>query len=67
MKKKEYVEVLLSHNGVAGLLLYGYVGVGAALQLGLGIPVFNILTMIPFVFVPLLYILKRTNSQKGSP
>lgn len=56
LKKKDYVEVLLSHNGVAGLLLYGYIGVGAALQMGLGIPVFNILTMIPFVFVPLLFI-----------
>ncbi|MDY0346033.1 MAG: V-type ATPase 116kDa subunit family protein [Acholeplasma sp.] len=56
LKKKEYVEVVCSHNGIAGLMLYGYIGVGAALQLGLGIPVFNILTIIPFVAIPLLLI-----------
>ena len=56
LKKKEYVEVICSHNGIAGLMLYGYIGVGAALQLGLGIAVFNIFTMIPFVVIPLLLI-----------
>jgi V/A-type H+-transporting ATPase subunit I len=56
LKKKEYVEVVCSHNGIAGLMLYGYIGVGAALQLGLGIPVFNIFTIIPFVAIPLLLI-----------
>lgn len=56
LKKKEYVEVVCSHNGIAGLMLYGYIGVGAALQLGLGIAVFNMFTIIPFVVIPLLLI-----------
>jgi V/A-type H+-transporting ATPase subunit I len=56
LKKKEYVEVICSHNGIAGLMLYGYIGVGAALQLGLGIAVFNMFTIIPFVVIPLLLI-----------
>lgn len=55
-KKKEYVDVVCSHNGFAGLMLYGYIGVGAALQLGLGIPVFSPITILIFVGIPILLI-----------
>ncbi|MBU1142232.1 MAG: V-type ATP synthase subunit I [Firmicutes bacterium] len=55
-KKKDYVELVCSHNGIAGLILYGYIGVGAALQLGLGIPVFSLATILIFVGIPILMI-----------
>ncbi|MDY0210180.1 MAG: V-type ATPase 116kDa subunit family protein [Acholeplasma sp.] len=56
IRKKEYVEVVCSHNGLSGLMLYGFLGIGIALQMGLGIPVFSIFTIIPFVVIPLLLI-----------
>lgn len=56
LRKKDYVEMVLSHNGFAGLLMYGFIGIGAALQLGLQIPVFNGLTIALFVGIPLLAI-----------
>ena len=48
--------MVLSHNVFAGLMMYGFIGVGAALQLGLQIPVFNGLTIALFVGIPLLAI-----------
>jgi V/A-type H+-transporting ATPase subunit I len=56
MKKKKYAEVIVSHNGFAGLMLYGFILVGVALQFGLQIPVFNTVTILIFVGIPLLLI-----------
>jgi V/A-type H+-transporting ATPase subunit I len=55
-RKKDYVEMVFSHNGFAGLTLYGFIAVGVGLQMGLGIPVINGLTIALFVGVPLLAI-----------
>lgn len=56
LKKKRYAEVIASHNGFAGLLLYGFILVGVVLQMGLQIPVFNGLTIGIFVGLPLFLI-----------
>lgn len=56
MKKKRYVEAVTSHNGFSGLLFYGFILVGVALQFGLDIPVFNTFTIILFVGIPFLLI-----------
>lgn len=55
-RKKDYVEMVLSHNGFAGLTLYGFIAVGVALQIGLKIPVINGLTIALFVGIPLIAI-----------
>jgi V/A-type H+-transporting ATPase subunit I len=55
-RKKEYIEMVLSHNGFAGLTLYGFIAVGVALQMGLQIPVINGLTIALFVGIPLVAI-----------
>ncbi|MFA7422320.1 MAG: V-type ATPase 116kDa subunit family protein [Acholeplasmataceae bacterium] len=56
LKKKKYAEVIASHNGFAGLMLYGFILVGVVLQMGLQIPVFNGLTIGIFVGLPLFLI-----------
>lgn len=55
-KKKDFVEFFCSHNGLAGLLFYGFVLVAVALQFGLGIPVLNPITISLFVGLPFLII-----------
>ncbi|MBN2299894.1 MAG: hypothetical protein JXC31_01775 [Acholeplasmataceae bacterium] len=56
IRKKHYAELIASHNGLAGLILYGYILVGAALELGLGYTVFNIWTILLFAGLPLILI-----------
>ncbi len=56
MKKKHYAEVLFSHNGLAGLLFYLFIGVGFAVQSTYDIVVFNNLTIILLVAIPLILI-----------
>ena len=55
-RKKDYVEMVFSHNGFAGLTLYGFIAVGIGLQMGLQIPVINGLTIALFVGIPLIAI-----------
>lgn len=56
LKKKRYAELIASHNGIAGLMLYGFILVGVALQFGLQIPVFNTVTLILFIGLPMILI-----------
>ncbi len=56
IKRKHYAELIASHNGFSGLILYGFILVGAALQLGLGISIFNIFTILGFAVIPLVLI-----------
>ncbi len=55
-KKKQYAKLIASHNGFAGLILYTFILVGAALQVGLNISIFNIFTILGFVGTPLVLI-----------
>lgn len=56
-KKKHYGEALFSQNGMAGIVFYGGLIAGVALEIGLGIKVANPLTIGLVVIVPLLLIL----------
>ncbi len=57
LKHKEYDKALLSQNGLSGFVLYAYVMVGLALNMGLGISIFATWSLILFVGVPLMVIL----------
>lgn len=56
INKKQYVEVVFSHNGLAGLLFYGFVITALALSVGFGINILTPLFTIPFIMIPLLMI-----------
>jgi len=57
IKNKHYVEVFLSHNGLAGIVFYLFVLAGLALQIGMGIQVFSLLSVLAFAILPLLAVL----------
>lgn len=59
LKRKNVGEALFSQNGLAGVIFYGSLIIGAALQIGLKIPVANPLTIALFIVVPLVVILFR--------
>lgn len=56
IRKKHYAELIASHNGLAGFMLYGFILVGVVLQMGLLIPVFNTVTILIFIGIPMLLI-----------
>lgn len=56
-KKKHYGEAFFSQNGLAGIIFYGSVIVGVALEIGLKIPVANPITLTLFLGIPLILIL----------
>lgn len=53
-KNKHYGEMIMSHNGIAGLFMYTFVLGGAGLMLGGIFNPFNTVTLILFVAVPLM-------------
>jgi len=53
-KHKHYAEMVLSHNGIAGIVFYGFVLVSAALMFGNIANILNPITIILFVAIPLL-------------
>lgn len=55
-KKKNYGEVLFSHNGIAGLLFYLFIGVGFAIQSMYNVVVFNGFTIALLAITPLILI-----------
>ncbi|MBU1020922.1 MAG: V-type ATP synthase subunit I [Firmicutes bacterium] len=55
-RQKNYAEVLLSHNGLAGLLFYLFIGVGFAVQSAFDVVVFNSLTISLLAVIPLTLI-----------
>ncbi|MFA6889646.1 MAG: V-type ATPase 116kDa subunit family protein [Bacilli bacterium] len=56
IKRKNYAEALLSHNGLSGFIFYAFVLVGAALSLTGIANIINLVTIAVFVIVPLLMI-----------
>lgn len=56
-KHKHYGEAFFSQNGLAGIIFYGSIILGVALEFGLGIKVVNPLTLGLFIVTPLLLIL----------
>ena len=57
LKKKDYPKALLSQNGLAGFLLYGFVMVALTLSMMFNIQIMNIFTVIIFIVLPMLVIL----------
>jgi V/A-type H+-transporting ATPase subunit I len=55
-KKKHYVEMIMSHNGIAGLILYTYVLTALALSMGFQINILMPVFTLPFIGIPLLLI-----------
>lgn len=53
-KRKNFVEMMLSHNGIAGLIMYGFIVASAGLILGNIADPLNNLTIGLFIVIPLL-------------
>jgi len=72
-KRNHIVEMLLSHNGVAGIIMYTFVLGGAGLMLGGIINLFNPVTLTLFAGLPLLFMFlkepieRRTHGEKMFP
>lgn len=56
IKKKRYGDLVFSHNGIAGLIFYMFVLIGAALMMLGGINIFQPVTIAVFVAIPLVMI-----------
>lgn len=56
VKKKKYIELICSHNGLSGIIMFTFVLSAVALQMGFGIELLNPFTIIGLIVVPLLLI-----------
>lgn len=56
IRKKKIVEVIFSHNGIAGLSFYLFIFGGLIASMQFGIQIFNTVTLLIFVGLPLLMI-----------
>ena len=59
LKKKHYVEMFMSHNGVAGLILYTYILTALALSMGFQINILTPMFTLPFIGIPLVLIFMK--------
>lgn len=57
IKRKDYESAFFGNNGINGLIFYLAVAIGAALQLGFGIPMFSPVYIVVFVVIPLVIML----------
>ncbi len=53
-RNKEYGEAIFSSNGIFGFMFYGFILVGIVLNMLLGIQVFNIVTIILLLVIPVI-------------
>lgn len=56
IKHKDYERAIFGNNGLAGMVLYGYVVSAAGLKLGMGINILKPLYIVLFVAIPLVLI-----------
>ena len=56
-KRKNYIEMILSHNGLCGLVLYAFIIIGIILSFAFNFNTFNIFTILLFIIVPILLML----------
>ncbi|MGB0417758.1 MAG: V-type ATP synthase subunit I [Acholeplasmataceae bacterium] len=66
LKKKHYVEMFMSHNGVAGLILYTYALTALALSMGFQINILTPVFTLPFIGIPLLLIFLKEPVERKS-
>lgn len=55
-RKKDYAQLIASHNGISGFIFYSFLLTGLALQMGLGIEIFNFITIPLLIVIPLILI-----------
>lgn len=55
-KKKDYAALFFSHNGLAGFIFYSFIISGASLLIGFQTSIFNIVTIISFIVIPVILI-----------
>ena len=73
IKKQSWVEVIFSHNGIAGIVFYGFVISALALSFGFNINIIRPIFTIPFVLIPLIMIFfkepfeRKTHGHKMFP
>mgnify|MGYP003337326590 FL=1 len=65
-KKKNYVDMFMSHNGVAGLILYTYFLTALALSMGFQINILTPVFTLPFIGIPLVLILMKESVERKS-
>lgn len=58
-KRRDYGEMLFSQNGISGLVFYGAILVGAALQMGFGVAVFSLPYVLLLIVLPLFLIFMK--------
>jgi len=58
-KKKEYAEMIFSHNGIAGLILYSYVAVSLLAKFFYGVSFFTLWALLLFIGIPVLMIILK--------
>ncbi|MFA5466646.1 MAG: V-type ATPase 116kDa subunit family protein [Candidatus Izemoplasmatales bacterium] len=56
LKKKQYAEMIFSHNGISGMIFYLFIGGGLLAQMLYQISIFNVVTIILFAVLPLLMV-----------
>jgi len=57
LKRKHYAEVFFSHNGVSGLIFYGFILTAVALMFLTNINLIRPLFIVPFAILPILVIM----------
>lgn len=57
LKKKDYPKALLSQNGLAGFVLYGFVMAALTLSMMFDIQIMNVFTIVLFIVIPMAVIL----------
>ena len=57
LKKKDYPKALLSQNGLAGFVLYGFVMAALTLSMMFDIKIMNVFTIVLFIVIPMAVIL----------
>lgn len=72
-KHKHYIEMIMSHNGIAGLIFYTYLLSALGLSMGFQIDILTPVFTIPFIGIPLLLIFfkepfeRRSHGEKMFP
>jgi V/A-type H+-transporting ATPase subunit I len=73
IRKKHYVALFMSHNGIAGLMFYGYVLTALALSMGFEVNILTPIYLTVFAGIPLILIFfkepfeRKSHGQKMFP
>ncbi len=65
VRKRRFVDLVCSHNGIAGFILFTFTLVAIGLQMGFEVKLLNIFTIILFIGIPLLLIFFKEPIERG--